>query len=472
MPRKSSAMVRPARRSVRRIKGKGDYRVGSMVRTARPRRLKGHGDYSYDNPGPFGRAGSWIGDALGRSFAGEGGGKLGAKLGSYLHYIGKIFGSGDYVTAPNQVKKNVLVSDTQIPQFGSDSNTVHIRHREFLGDVISSGTANTFQTQSFNLNPGLKDTFPWLSQVCGASFQQYRINGMVFEFRTMSADALNSVNTALGSVVMATDYDSADMAFNSKAQMENTEFGVSCKPSSCMIHAIECAKSQTTATELYVRAGAAQSGTDIRLYDWGKFYIATTGCQGTSVNLGELWVSYDITFFKAIQQPAGWLIPSAHYYLDVSQVGTKPVQPATTAQVAALVAAGDVVPYDNIGITFDANGVALYLPTNLPLNSEWMITINNGTNAGGAANASQIVPIFSQGLTALPLYQGGNGNAWPNPTPGTAVRSVGFVYYFYVSAPCTIAAPFKIAVGAPTTPLVSYVASDLVINMINPNMAL
>lgn len=141
---------------------------------------------------------------------------------------------------------------------------------------------------------------------------------MVFEFRSMSADALNSTNTALGSVVMCTDYDSADVPFSSKQQMENTEFGVSCKPSSNMIHAIECAPKVTTATELYVRARNIPAGTDIRLYDWGKFYIATSGFQGTNVNCGELWVSYDITLIKAIEQPPGYL----NNFIDYNLAGT------------------------------------------------------------------------------------------------------------------------------------------------------
>ena len=62
---------------------------------------------------------------------------------------------------------------------------------------------------------------------------------MLFEFRTMSADALNSVNTALGQVIMATDYNAANPPFGQKSEMENYEFGQSCKPSESQIHPIE-----------------------------------------------------------------------------------------------------------------------------------------------------------------------------------------------------------------------------------------
>ena len=72
----------------------------------------------------------------------------------------------------------------------------------------------------------------------------------------MSADALNSVNTALGQVIMATDYNAANPPFAQKSEMENYEYGQSAKPSESAIHPIECARLQTTISELYTRAGA------------------------------------------------------------------------------------------------------------------------------------------------------------------------------------------------------------------------
>ena len=322
---------------VGQIRGKGAY---SESKPFIPKRYKKK-TLSYSNPGPWGKAGRTIGAMAGKALAGPLGGWAGEKVGGLAHYIGKIFGSGDYISSPS-VRSNTIIQP-QVPSFSTGGSITRIRHREFLGDVITSSTANTFNLTAFPLNPGLNDTFPWLSQVCGSTYQQYRINGMVFEFRSMSSDALNSVNTALGSVVMCTDYDSADQPFTSKQQMENTEFGVSCKPSSNMIHAIECEPKLTTATELYIRAFGNPAGTDIRLYDWGKFYIATTGFQGTSVNIGELWVSYDVTFIKAIEQPPLYIAPAAVYRLQGSSVtGANPLGTAGT-QVSII---------DQIGMTF------------------------------------------------------------------------------------------------------------------------
>lgn len=283
-------------------------------------------------------AGSRLGQFLGSGLAGPAGGLAGSMLGQAGGaMISKIFGHGDYgVSNADALKENsiALSNAAQMPQFGTGKVACNFTHREFLGDVISSSTAGAFKIDSYPLNPGLSVTFPWLSGVVGAKFQQYRMNGVTFEFRSMSADALNSTNTALGSVIMSTDYDSADSTFSSKQEMENTEYGVSCKPSVNMIHGIECARAQTPVSELYIRAFDVPTGKDVRLYDLGRFSIASIGCQGTNVNLGELWISYDIDVFKAIEQVPGYLIPFSQYSLTAASatapLGTSRSQLLTT----------------------------------------------------------------------------------------------------------------------------------------------
>jgi len=95
--------------------------------------------------------------------------------------------------------------------------------------------------------------------------------------------------------------------------MENYEFGASVKPSCSLMHPIECAKAQSVLGDLYVRATpGVPAGSDRRLYDFGNFQIASNGCQGTSVNLGELWVTYEIELFKPkVISEDGYYIPYA-----------------------------------------------------------------------------------------------------------------------------------------------------------------
>lgn len=350
--------------------------VRRVVKRATVGTVRGRGDYTYAKPGPWGRIGRAVGRQAGGMIGSQYGvgrvaANLGEKVGSYAHFLGKIFGSGDYTTASDGINCNSLTGgsmSTQTPMFRGGKNEVRLYHREFLQNIVTGPVAGVFDIQSFALNPGLQNTFPWLASLCAANFQQYRINGMVFEFRSMSADALNSTNTALGSVVMCTDYDSRDAVFTSKQQMENTMFGVSCKPSSNMIHAIECKKSQTAISELYIRAGAVPSNADIRMYDWGRFSVATQGGQAANTTLGELWVSYDITLIKPIDQPPGFTNPFAGYVLGSGITGSLPLG-LSTPTIYAPTNGGD----DQIGLTF--SGREVRFPQNIAVGTVFMFNM-------------------------------------------------------------------------------------------------
>jgi hypothetical protein len=209
------------------------------------------------------------------------GGDYGRRIGGG---ISKILGFGDYV-----VKSNSL---TQAPQFGKKNSSFRVKNREYVGDVISS---TSFGSTSYNINPGNNVLFPWLSTLA-AGYQQYKVNGMIFFFNSTSATAIGSTNTALGSVIMATNYDVAEPAYSSKQAMLASYFSDSGPPSEDMVHAIECDPSSRPIDTLYVEQGG-EASKDPDMFDLGLFQIATSGAQAAS-NVGELWVSYDITFYK------------------------------------------------------------------------------------------------------------------------------------------------------------------------------
>jgi len=212
-----------------------------------------------------------------------------------------ITGHGDYVqNSGREVVNNSLY--TQDPMMTPIINPYSgpgdmFRRSEYIRDITTSPTPNTFSVTSYKVNPGLESTFEWLSQIA-ANYEEYQILGLYFEYRSMSADALNSVNTALGQVIMAANYNSASPNFSNKQTMENYQGGISAKPSSNMRFFLECAKNQSVLDELYIRAGAVPTGQDQRMYDLANFQIATNGFQGTNVNVGELWVCYEVVLRK------------------------------------------------------------------------------------------------------------------------------------------------------------------------------
>jgi len=238
-----------------------------------------------------GAAGGYIGTALGGPIGTAAGSFLGGKIG---HLVEKITGFGDYKIANNSIMKGGMSPPYVVNSMNKGS--VIVRHREYICDIAAT---TAFTVRSFPINPGLPQTFPWLSQIA-ASFEQFRMRGCLFEFLSTSSDALlsTSTSTALGTVNMATQYDVAHPDFPDKRSMLNHEFANSSKPSCTFIHPIECKKSRTTISELYTRDGEVPDGSDPHLYDLGNFQIATEGMQASGGVLGELWVTYEVELFK------------------------------------------------------------------------------------------------------------------------------------------------------------------------------
>lgn len=279
--------------------------------------------------------------------------------------IGSIFknilGSGAYEIPAIPVKNNTLMNlQDQIPEMHSNGQTsTRMRHREYLQDIVTSATPGAFKLESFEINPGNFKSFPWLSEIAGGNYQKWRPNGIVFEFRTMSGDALTSTNTALGSVIMSSNYDSVEGNFRNKYEMENTEFAASCKPSMSMLHPIECAPKQSVLNGMYVQNGSETGTFDKRLDVLCNFQIATVGMQGASVNVGELWVTYDIELIAPIQQAPLSQAKTSKLSIDYANV-----TPTTLFGTSALPAVGvPVTDYstqkynliNNVGAIFSNN---------------------------------------------------------------------------------------------------------------------
>lgn len=223
---------------------------------------------------------------------------------STLGHMGLKFltGVGAYKFQENSIMHMMSpksVNSSPVPYMVNPGFTgnARIRKREYVQDIYSS---TSFQNISFGINPANATLFKWLSQIAQC-YQEYKFHGLVFEFVSTSADALNSTNTALGSICLSTDYNAASAAFTTKAQAENADFSSSAKPSECVMHGVECASSMTINNgHLYISGnnnGTAPSGEDIKTYNLGLFQVVTTGSQAAA-NIGELYVTYDVEFFK------------------------------------------------------------------------------------------------------------------------------------------------------------------------------
>jgi len=345
---------------------------------------------------PFASTGSIIGKSLGGMFGfGNAGHAIGKTAGSL---IGSIFGSGDYEVVGPPVKTNTVLNSAQIPQFRTGKHSTVIAHREYVQDI--TGTA-AFTNLTFPLNPGIASTFPWLSTVA-QNFQEFRIKGLVFEFRSLLTDFVT--NGQPGVIVLATNYNADALSFTTKAQMENSEFAVSTKPTVNMMHGLECAVDQTTLKQRYVRTGAVPANQDLRLYDWGNFQLATQA--NPVVTLGELWVSYEIEFFKPILPlTIGGDIASAHVVRS-NCAGAAPfgLSTVTASGSLPLTVGGNTFSFTAepgttwmLSIFWAGTAATLNIPTTTPFANcsflQWF------TGSGGTYSLSSVVLPF-QGSSA------------------------------------------------------------------------
>lgn len=222
---------------------------------------------------------------------------MGSMLGTTFS---KLMGFGDYTISSNSLipSSSGHSSRTTAPRFVSNKNSIRVIEREYIGDVISGPVASVFQNKNYPINPSNPTSFPWLSKIAKL-YDQWEPHGIVFEF--VSTSSSYSATQALGTVVMATGYDGLDLPYTNKQVMENADFANSTRSCDSALHGLECDPAQRPIPLLYTSQSTSNPPNFSLL---GNFQVATVGVPLPNTNLGELWVSYDISFYKkALDSP-------------------------------------------------------------------------------------------------------------------------------------------------------------------------
>jgi hypothetical protein len=347
--------------------------VAKAPRRPRPPHQVNH---SYNTAGVLGGIGGTVGGFIG----GPTGAAWGKRAGDFL---GKITGMGAY-----KVNRNSLMTNCGPPVFGNAGSGTIINHREFIQDV--TGTT-AFTLQSFPVNPGQFQSYPWLSTIA-ANYEEYEVLGQVYEYKPTCATAVASTNTALGTVIFATNYDALDAQFMNKQQMEAYEFSTSCTPFEHMIHPLECDPRVNVLHDLYIRTGSVPSNADARFYDIGNFQVATVGMQASNV-VGELWVSYHVRLIKpriSVPQDSGYL--SAHIVEF----------PAATAAAATILGTGggSLRSYSTLPVLTTSNTFTLPYPGIYLMASSWVGSIISSVNYASGSNISFLPNLISDNTVA------------------------------------------------------------------------
>lgn len=290
------------------LRGKGDYTSGEDSIKDQAHRLEAkidHLEKSINKKATVRSVAGTVGRALG-GLVGQG--DLGSLAGDSL---AKLFGHGDFsVTSNSLFPSSSNFQSSVVPKFSTHKRGTRIVEREFVGTVSSGslvGGVSEFFNTSYSINPADSATFPWLHTLA-SQYDQWEPNGIVFEFISTSSE-YNGANQALGVVIMATDYDVMDPLYTNKQTMENADYSCATKPSVSMLHGIECDPKERPMPLLYT---GHRTDSDPRFHTMGNFQVATVGMSAAGIPLGELWVSYDITFYKKQVAPLVEVLPSLY----------------------------------------------------------------------------------------------------------------------------------------------------------------
>ena len=302
-------------------------RSGLNTRVATPKQLADRIADGYTGQGKYGRMrmrgrGGFWGDlyagtaglrsSIGRSLRSGGAGAWGSAAGHAMQALGV----GDYVTN-SLVNGGGGQSGGGVPSFSpGQEGSIVVTHEEYLSDVFGPA-ANEFVNKPYQINPGLEETFPWLAQIA-QNYDEYTIHQLMFSYRSSIAPIGASGTGQVGTVIMATQYNSDEPPFNSKGQMLQYAASRSARVIDGMIQGVECNPNMSSgAPGKYVRAGPTGLNQDIKTYDLGVFNMAVSDVPATYTgqSIGELYVSYTVELRKPKFFEAAGLGISRDYFL-------------------------------------------------------------------------------------------------------------------------------------------------------------
>ena len=184
---------------------------------------------------------------------------------------------------------------------GDESDTIVISDTEFVKDIFAPtfvGPSSGFAQQQLQVNPGLPDFAPNLSQLA-ANYGEYTLLQLVYELRPVISE--NNVNNGQsGIVMMAFNYNPNDDPFDNKEDIMQAHGGVSGRITDKIVCGVECDPSKTNKTSFFVRTQPAPFGKDADEYDPGRLSICTNNIPlaFASTQICELWVSYTVQLRK------------------------------------------------------------------------------------------------------------------------------------------------------------------------------
>lgn len=224
--------------------------------------------------------------------------------------------------------------------------STRIRHRELLDASIAGSTA--FKVQKVvPLNPGLEETFAWLSPQA-LQWEQYIAHTIRLIYIPIAPTSTQ------GTISVSPSYDPSDPEPLNEQQLSNAVDTVETSVWQHCVIPLNPRSMMTPGPRKFVR-GALVAG-DIKTFDAGVVYIATNNCSGISP-IGKLWIEYDFEFFVPQNSPNVGLSPSkVSYWLEDTD------QSLANAVTTVIDWAPALEAHNPLGIVFDETDNSFVLP--------------------------------------------------------------------------------------------------------------
>lgn len=191
------------------------------------------------------------------------------------------------VSVATAYSSNMKIGKPKIVRNSDDSVT--ISHTELVNLV--AGTA-TWTTTGVPMQPGLGSTFQWLSSQT-AGWEKYKWNKLEAIYVTRCGSNIS------GTVMLIPDYDAADPAPLNELAAASYHGASDDVPWKNQFAVLDMKRSK----ELFLRNGPLSANLDIKTYDFGNLWIATT--DGSVASWGKVFIRYTVTLYNSqvIQLP-------------------------------------------------------------------------------------------------------------------------------------------------------------------------
>lgn len=226
--------------------------------------------------------------------------------------------------APKKKNKNNGLKQAPVAMNRSSRQTptkkTSYNERERITTIV--GSVNFSVGQTVRINPGLSESFPWLSGHAQL-YEKYHFRKLLFRYKNLKGTSSN------GNVIMSFDYDALDGAPATAVEQTQSTYYID----GSVWRIFELSVPVSHLPPLYTRASLIGSS-DLKTYDIGQLFVATEGCADTSDH-GYLEVEYHCDL---IDKQVGGGAAAAVSSILVANLSTNTVISSTT----------DPIPFDEI----------------------------------------------------------------------------------------------------------------------------